>query len=114
MENIAAKIVVTVPGPAKTTVLSMKAELPFMPVEGATLTVECHDNEPLPLIVEHASYNITRRDLFASTSLPPRRARARGGSKPATRGVGDDRDADRRRLHCHRALARRRTSAVTR
>jgi hypothetical protein len=82
MEDVAAKIVVTVSEPGKTTVLSMQVGLPFMPPPGATFTVECGD-EPLPLIVDHASYNISHGDLFVSTTLPSvERELADGRSQP--------------------------------
>jgi hypothetical protein len=78
MDNTAAKIMVTVPEPGTTTMLSMETRLPFMPPQGATLTVQCGE-EPLPLIVDHASYNISRRDLFVSTTLPSVEREIAGG-----------------------------------
>jgi hypothetical protein len=82
MDNTAAKILVTVPEPGTTTVLSMETRLPFMPPQGATLTVQCGE-EPLPLIVEHVSYNLTDGGVFVSTGVPRvEREIADGRSQP--------------------------------
>jgi hypothetical protein len=82
MENTAAKILVTVPEPGTTTVLGMETRLPFMPPQGTTLTVQCGE-EPLPLIVEHVSYNLTHGGLFVSAGLPiVEREIADGRSQP--------------------------------
>lgn len=69
MDTLPATISVSIPERSKTTFLVMKTSLPFVPITGANLTVQCGD-DPLPLIIGHASYDLTRGDVFVSASIP--------------------------------------------
>lgn len=69
MENFAATISVTIRARGETSVVTTSALLPIMPPIGAELTIEC-GGDPLPLIVERVTYNLTHGALYISTSLP--------------------------------------------
>jgi hypothetical protein len=69
MEPTEARIAVTIPHRAKATVLVLSTRLAFIPPAGTVLTVECGD-EPLPLEVGHASYNLSTDRTWVSTTVP--------------------------------------------
>lgn len=69
MENIAASISVVVRVRGESSVLTTTAGLPVIPPIGSELTVECGE-DPLPLIVERITCNVTRREIYLFTNLP--------------------------------------------